>query len=131
MKKTNKLLGTAVLVGFLSPACDAGPVCKELGRCGGEIVGAWAKKPDALYCQEQVYHPPAQFHLPKQDLAPARMAVAGANDLELGSEPVNQAARDQGGKERNFFPPYLPLSEARAVYRQDGKFDIGFSRRAR
>jgi hypothetical protein len=131
MKKTHRLLGAAALAGFLSAGCEAGPVCKSLGQCGGDIVGAWAKKPDAPYCQEAVYSPPPEFYLLNQNLPVARMPLPEATNLDWCSSLIIKPADDKGVKNATYYLRDLPLAEARAVYRQDGKFDVGFSRRAR
>ena len=132
LKKSSSLLAVAVL----SLGCDAGEVCKELARCGGDLLATWVKKPGDFYCQERVYAPPPDSYLVGQPEPVARMQLPEATNLDWCSDLVlNLGDKDKGVRSAAYYARDLPLSEARFIYKKDpvegDLFDIGFARRAR
>ena len=78
---------TAGIAGaLLALGCSKGPVCKELGSCGGNLVGTWVQKPaaeaGANYCQEVLHQPPLEEYRLGQPTPVARTRVPESTNLD-------------------------------------------------
>src|SRR5688500_11947514 len=80
------LWATSVAAALATGGCAKGPVCKELGQCGGSPVGHWAQVPAAQsagkYCQELIHQQPLSEYLQGQPTPVARMRVPESTNLD-------------------------------------------------
>jgi hypothetical protein len=114
--------------------CAQGPVCKELGKCGGDPVGKWAQKPlaeDPKYCQEMVNSPPLTEYLRNQPTPVARTRLPESTNLDWCYSLV--LTPDEAGpiKGIHYWWENLPYVGGLVSYGEDGQFRIDFGREGR
>ena len=113
--------------------CAQGPVCKELGNCGGNPVGIWAQKPldqDPKYCQEMVNRPPLTEYLRNQPTPVARSRLPEGTNLDWCYGLVLTPDETSPVKGHQYWWENLPYIGGKVSYTDDGTFRIDFGRQA-
>jgi len=123
------LLSALALVGaFASTGCAEGDTCKELGSCGGNLVGAWtyASPP----CQSLLDEPPTEVWLFNRPATVARTPPpeSFASEWCAGFVLSSSAPEMAVAKPPIFWVGGEPYVNGRVWYKEDGTYESRFSR---
>jgi len=122
--------GAGVLLGLLS--CSGGPVCKELGNCGGNPVGTWAQRPaeeeNAKYCQEKFHLPPLDEYLQRQPTPVARMRLPESTNIDWCYNLVLTAEEVNALKSNLYWWENFTYSGGLVTYKENGEYTVDFGR---
>jgi hypothetical protein len=124
------MAGTMVMVG-----CSKGPVCKDLGSCGGNLVGIWAQRPAAedtgKYCQEIIHKPPLDEYLRGQPTPVARMRLPESTNADWCHNLVLTSDMTNALKKNLYYWENLPYEGGLLTYEDNGDYSLDFGRTGR
>jgi hypothetical protein len=135
MLNLSKARGSLLALAMLTTSCSQGPVCKELGTCGGDPVDRWAQMPrgeetPGTYCQEIMHTPPQEAHLRDQPLPVARQRLPEKNTADWCSELTVTGDLKEPVKKNNYWWEDLPYTGVLLEYKADGTFRGNLTRKA-
>ncbi len=132
----SKIWGPLAALASLALSCSEGPVCKELGNCGGNPLDKWAQLPrgqetPGTYCQEVMHVPPVEEPLRDQLLPTARQRLPEKTTADWCSELI--ATSDVNGpiKRHYYWWENLPYVTGFLEYQPDGTYRANLTRKAR
>lgn len=135
MRSMSKACASFAALMTLSLGCSEGPVCKQLGSCGGDPVDKWAQLPrgeetPGTYCQEVMHVPPVEEPLRDQLLPVARQRLPEKTNSDWCSELI--ATSDMAGpiKRHYYWWENLPYVSAFLEYQPDGTYRANLTRKA-
>jgi hypothetical protein len=119
---------------LLLSGCSRGPVCKELGNCGGNPLGTWAQVPlsedNGSYCQESTHMPPLQDYRLMQPAPVARERPPENTSLDWCYNLVLAPSDMDAVKKHFYWWENLPYIGGLVTYKDNGEYNIDFSREA-
>jgi hypothetical protein len=120
---------------LLPISCSQGPVCPELGACGGNPRDKWAQLPlgqetPGTYCQETRHAPPVEAALQNQLLPTARQRLPEKTNADWCSDLIVTADAMQPIKKHLYWWEDLPYVTGTLEYRPEGKFEAHLTRKA-
>jgi hypothetical protein len=122
----------AVTAGIVMNGCAKGPVCPELGNCGGSPLGVWAQKPTAEsagYCQEAIHKPPLEQYLQGQPTPTARVRLPESTNVDWCYNLVFTTEQMNPIKANYLYWENLVYGNGLFNYRPDGTYQINLGRR--
>jgi hypothetical protein len=131
LSNTSRLLA-ALSMSLGLVGCAEGPLCPELDRCGGDLVGAWAQVPLAedtgKYCQEPTHRPPPQEYLQNQPTPVARQPVPENTNLDWCYSLVLTSDEASALKRNLYWWEDFGYFGGLVTYDANGEYSIDFQR---
>src|SRR5215211_882512 len=118
----------------LSLNCSEGPVCKELGNCGGDPVDRWAQVPrgaetPGTYCQEIMHVPPIEEPLRDQLFPVARQRLPEKANADWCSDLITTNDMSGAVRKHSYWWENLPYITGILEYEPDGTYRAHMTRK--
>jgi hypothetical protein len=128
--------GTVLALTLSAIGCSQGPLCPELGSCGGNPKDKWAELPRSketpgTYCQEAMHSPPVESHLKDQNLPVARQRLPEKTTADWCSELVVTGDMVEAVKKHNYWWENLPYHAGFLEYQPAGTYQANLTRKGK
>jgi hypothetical protein len=126
--------GQILTILLLPISCSQGPLCGELGNCGGNPRDKWAELPlgqetPGTYCQEIRHTPPLESSLQGQLLPTTRQRLPEKTNADWCSDLTVTADAMEPLKKHNYWWEDLPYVTGTVEYQANGGYQVHLTRK--